>query len=85
MDQDGKIPPTCCNFALAVCDDHMYVFSGQSGARITNHLYQFNFTTHMYVSSHFISYSVLIFEPLCCLTFQSDWPAWALIQAVVPN
>lgn len=49
VEQDGDIPPTCCNFALTVCDDHMYVFSGQSGARITNHLYQFNFNTRVWV------------------------------------
>ncbi|XP_067940064.1 leucine-zipper-like transcriptional regulator 1 [Watersipora subatra] len=48
VEQDGTLPPTCCNFALAVCEDHMYVFSGQSGAKITNHLYQFNFTTHVW-------------------------------------
>ncbi|KAI8783129.1 leucine-zipper-like transcriptional regulator 1 isoform X1 [Biomphalaria glabrata] len=41
--QSGDIPPTCCNFALAVARDSMYVFSGQSGAKITNNLFQFSF------------------------------------------
>ncbi len=41
--QNGDGPPTCCNFPVAVVDDCMYVFSGQSGARITNKLYQFRF------------------------------------------
>lgn len=41
--QTGDIPPTCCNFALAVARDAMFVFSGQSGAKITNNLFQFNF------------------------------------------
>ncbi|XP_061188835.1 uncharacterized protein LOC133197011 [Saccostrea echinata] len=43
VEQRGNIPPTCCNFALAVARDSMFVFSGQSGAKITNHLFQFNF------------------------------------------
>ncbi|PVD31376.1 hypothetical protein C0Q70_06788 [Pomacea canaliculata] len=43
VNQSGDIPPTCCNFALAVARDCMYVFSGQSGAKITNNLFQFNF------------------------------------------
>ncbi|KAK3085495.1 hypothetical protein FSP39_004179 [Pinctada imbricata] len=41
--QRGHIPPTCCNFALAVARDSMFVFSGQSGAKITNNLFQFKF------------------------------------------
>ena len=47
--QAGDSPPTCCNFPVAVIGDDMYVFSGQSGAKITNNLYQFNFTDHMWV------------------------------------
>lgn len=43
VNQIGDIPPTCCNFALAVARDSMFVFSGQSGARITNDLFQFDF------------------------------------------
>ena len=43
VQQSGDIPPTCCNFALAVARDSMFVFSGQSGAKITNNLYKFNF------------------------------------------
>lgn len=44
--QTGDQPPTCCNFPVTVARDCMYVFSGQSGAAITNHLYEFNFRTH---------------------------------------
>jgi len=43
VNQTGDIPPTCCNFALAVARDSMFVFSGQSGAKITNDLFQFDF------------------------------------------
>jgi len=43
VNQVGDIPPTCCNFALAVARDSMFIFSGQSGAKITNDLFQFDF------------------------------------------
>ncbi|XP_018330195.1 leucine-zipper-like transcriptional regulator 1 [Agrilus planipennis] len=43
VDQKGECPPTCCNFPVAVARDSMFVFSGQSGAKITNSLFQFNF------------------------------------------
>jgi hypothetical protein len=43
ISQSGDIPPTCCNFAQAVARGCMYVFSGQSGAKITNDLFQFDF------------------------------------------
>ena len=39
----GESPPTCCNFPLAVAHDSMFLFSGQSGAKITNSLFQFHF------------------------------------------
>lgn len=39
----GESPPTCCNFPIAVARDSMFVFSGQSGAKITNSLFQFHF------------------------------------------
>eukprot|EP00095_Tigriopus_kingsejongensis_P011479 snap_masked-scaffold626_size122949-processed-gene-0.20 protein:Tk11479 transcript:snap_masked-scaffold626_size122949-processed-gene-0.20-mRNA-1 annotation:"leucine-zipper-like transcription regulator 1 isoform x2" len=39
----GESPPTCCNFPVAVAHDSMFVFSGQSGAQITNSLFQFHF------------------------------------------
>ncbi|XP_060568676.1 leucine-zipper-like transcriptional regulator 1 [Ruditapes philippinarum] len=48
VDQTGDIPPTCCNFALAVARDAMFVFSGQSGAKITNNLFQFNFKENLW-------------------------------------
>nr|CAD7432548.1 unnamed protein product [Timema monikensis] len=47
--QAGDRPPTCCNFPVAVARGSMYVFSGQSGAKITNSLFQFNFQEKWYV------------------------------------
>ncbi|GFG28824.1 hypothetical protein Cfor_03040 [Coptotermes formosanus] len=41
--QEGECPPTCCNFPVAVARESMFVFSGQSGAKITNSLFQFHF------------------------------------------
>ncbi|XP_078039425.1 leucine zipper like transcription regulator 1 isoform X2 [Augochlora pura] len=41
--QSGDGPPTCCNFPVAVARESMFVFSGQSGAKITNSLFQFHF------------------------------------------
>ena len=41
--QGGDGPPTCCNFPVAVARDRMYVFSGMSGAKITNSLFYFTF------------------------------------------
>ncbi|KAL6257700.1 hypothetical protein P5V15_011280 [Pogonomyrmex californicus] len=41
--QIGERPPTCCNFPVAVARESMFVFSGQSGARTTNSLFQFHF------------------------------------------
>jgi len=41
--QVGECPPTCCNFPVAVARDSMFVFSGQSGQRKNNILFQFNF------------------------------------------
>ena len=49
IDQSGDRPPTCCNFPLAVVGDSMYMFSGQSGARITNNMYQFKFTEKYWI------------------------------------
>ncbi|XP_074641626.1 leucine-zipper-like transcriptional regulator 1 [Tubulanus polymorphus] len=43
VNQRGDIPPSSCNFALCVARDSMFVFSGQSGAKITNDLFQFSF------------------------------------------
>ena len=43
INQLGDNPPTCCNFPVANVGDSMYVFSGQSGAKITNNLYEFKF------------------------------------------
>ncbi|CAL8110859.1 unnamed protein product [Orchesella dallaii] len=41
--QTGECPPTCCNFPLAVATESMFLFSGQSGAKMTNNLFQFHF------------------------------------------
>ncbi|EDO44170.1 predicted protein [Nematostella vectensis] len=43
VQQYGDRPPTCCNFPVAVARDSMFVFSGQSGAKITNDMFQFSF------------------------------------------
>ncbi|KAK9869989.1 hypothetical protein WA026_006088 [Henosepilachna vigintioctopunctata] len=43
IEQTGECPPTCCNFPIAVARECMFVFSGQSGAKITNSLFQFSF------------------------------------------
>ena len=43
VQQSGEGPPTCCNFPVAVARDSMFVFSGQSGAYITNDMFQFQF------------------------------------------
>lgn len=43
IDQLGDSPPTCCNFPVAVVGQNMFVFSGQSGAKITNNMYKFKF------------------------------------------
>jgi hypothetical protein len=41
--QLGERPPTVCNFPVAVARDSMFVFSGHSGAKMTNSLFQFHF------------------------------------------
>ncbi|PFX31709.1 Leucine-zipper-like transcriptional regulator 1 [Stylophora pistillata] len=46
VQQSGDRPPTCCNFPLAVVRDSMFVFSGQSGAKITNDMFEFSFLDH---------------------------------------
>ncbi|XP_052738734.1 leucine-zipper-like transcriptional regulator 1 homolog isoform X2 [Bicyclus anynana] len=46
VEQKGECPPTCCNFPVAVARGRMFVFSGQSGANITNALFQFDFESH---------------------------------------
>lgn len=41
-----EVPPICCNFSSCVHEDCWYIFSGQqSGAKGSNHLYQFHFPT----------------------------------------
>ena len=49
IDQSGDSPPTCCNFPVAVVNQSMYVFSGQSGAKITNNMYEFKFNERLWV------------------------------------
>ena len=43
----GEAPPTCCNFPVAVVPSReaFYVFSGQSGANITNFPFPSKLTT----------------------------------------
>jgi len=46
--QEGECPPTCCNFPVAVARDSLFVFSGQSGQRKNNILFQFQFKTRQW-------------------------------------
>lgn len=48
VEQKGECPPTCCNFPVAVARGKMFVFSGQSGAKITNALFQFDFESRIW-------------------------------------
>ena len=50
VQQIGECPPPCCNFPVAVARDSMFVFSGQSGAKITNNLFQFHFKSRWSVN-----------------------------------
>jgi hypothetical protein len=43
VEQTGDQPATVCNFPLTTCGDHMYLFSGQSGAKTSNCLFRFDF------------------------------------------
>lgn len=45
VDQTGDQPSTVCNSPLCVVQDSMYLFSGQSGAKTSNHLFKFDFKT----------------------------------------
>ena len=49
----GESPPTCCNFPVAVVPsrESFYVFSGQSGANITNSLFEFNLRVRSFFAS----------------------------------
>ena len=53
----GESPPTCCNFPVAVVPnrDSFYVFSGQSGANITNSLFEFNLRVRKFLLLTIIS------------------------------
>jgi N-acetylneuraminic acid mutarotase len=45
VEQTGDQPSTVCNSPLAIAHDSMYLFSGQSGAKTSNHLFKFDFKT----------------------------------------
>ena len=47
VEQMGDQPPTVCNFPLAVVQNSMYLFSGQSGQKTSNSLFKFDFKTFM--------------------------------------
>lgn len=49
INQLGDSPPTCCNFPVAVVGHSMFVFSGQSGAKITNNMYEFKFDEKLWI------------------------------------
>ena len=72
VNQSGDIPPTCCNFALAVARDSMYVFSGQSGAKITNNLFQFNFQQNQSVQAS-VTLSIEYLHRSCFLLCLGEW------------
>lgn len=46
IEQTGDQPATVCNFPLTTSGDHMYLFSGQSGAKTSNCLFRFDFKTY---------------------------------------
>ncbi|PAA55362.1 hypothetical protein BOX15_Mlig010006g2, partial [Macrostomum lignano] len=43
--QMGAQPPPLCNFSLTVCRDTLFVFSGESGSKSSNKLYQYDFSS----------------------------------------
>ena len=47
VEQSGDQPSTVCNSPLAIVQDSMYLFSGQSGAKTSNHLFKFEFKTSL--------------------------------------
>ena len=56
VDQTGDQPPTVCNFPITTSSDSMFLFSGQSGAKTSNSLFNFNFKTFHWskISSNYI-------------------------------
>ncbi|RNA42331.1 leucine-zipper-like transcriptional regulator 1 [Brachionus plicatilis] len=56
VEQSGEQPSTVCNFPVAVVQDAMYLFSGQSGAKTSNLLFKFDFKSSYWskISSNFI-------------------------------
>ena len=66
----GESPPTCCNFPVAVSNDSMFVFSGQSGAQITNSLFQFHFKVGRKL--HFLSALALTATLLAVTDLDTD-------------
>ena len=56
VEQSGDQPSTVCNSPLAVVNDSMYLFSGQSGAKTSNYLFKFDFKTFSWskISSNYI-------------------------------
>lgn len=49
VDQKGDRPPVCCNFPVSVIRDSLFLFSGQSGQKWQNDLFQFNFNDRTWV------------------------------------
>jgi len=74
VNQTGDIPPTCCNFALAVARDSMFVFSGQSGAKITNDLFQFDFRDKRWRTLP-LHITVVVYLPQLLINYNS-WLSW---------
>uniref|UniRef100_A0A8C8K428 BTB domain-containing protein n=1 Tax=Oncorhynchus tshawytscha TaxID=74940 RepID=A0A8C8K428_ONCTS len=83
IEQSGEIPPSCCNFPVAVCRDKMFVFSGQSGAKITNNLFQFEFKGHMWTripTEHLLRGAADNTLPNELHSYDVDSQTWEVIQ-----
>uniref|UniRef100_A0A803YPJ2 BTB domain-containing protein n=1 Tax=Meleagris gallopavo TaxID=9103 RepID=A0A803YPJ2_MELGA len=81
IEQSGEIPPSCCNFPVAVCKDKMFVFSGQSGAKITNNLFQFEFKEKIWTripTEHLLRADNTLPNELHC--YDVDSQTWEVIQ-----
>jgi hypothetical protein len=56
VDQTGDQPSTVCNSPLAIVHDSMYLFSGQSGAKTSNHLFKFDFKNFCWTKMVVLNY-----------------------------
>ncbi|KAK2574175.1 Leucine-zipper-like transcriptional regulator 1 [Acropora cervicornis] len=96
MLHSGDRPPTCCNFPVAVVKDSMFVFSGQSGTKITNDMFEFNFLDQRWTripSAHLLrgspappqrryGHSMVAFDRYL---FSLDDKSWEVVQPAVDS